>query len=76
MVLIGLLLKYLYNNILNRIFPNHVIRVSKKDLLNIKRIDFDYKISGIDLTNSSIDLSKLEYLSKRVFLYFGINCKI
>lgn len=67
MVLIGLLLKYLYNNILNQKFPNHVIRVSKKDLLNIKRMDFHYEISGINLTNSLIDLSKLEYLSKQTF---------
>lgn len=67
MVLICLLLKYFHENITTQQFPNHVIRVSKQDLLKIKRIDFEYNISRINLTNSSIDLSKLEYLSKQFF---------
>ena len=57
-VLIGLLLKYLIS------FPNHVIHVRKEDVLNIKSIDFMHIYSEVNLTSSTIDLSKLEDLSK------------
>ena len=68
MVLIGLLLKYFFENIQSLQFPNHFIRVSKQALLEIKGIIFKYNyIRAISLTNSSIDLSKLEYLSKQNF---------
>ena len=55
------------------------IHVFKQDILNIKRIEFQYcNIRGINLTNSSIDLSKLEELSKlfsiQILIYF--NCII
>ena len=68
MILIGLLLKYFHDNIKTQQFPNNVIRVSKQDLLKIKEINFEYNISAINLTNSSIDLSKLEYLCKQNFI--------
>ena len=74
MVPIGLLLKYLYDNITNKQFPNHFIRVSKQDLLTIKGIHFKYdNIRTINLTNSLIDLSKLEYLCKINFIYLVFN---
>jgi hypothetical protein len=59
MVLIGLLYESFLKNLSN--FPNHVIRVSKKDVLNIRSIHFEYAFSGVDLVNNSttIDLSKL-----------------
>ena len=70
MVLICLLIKCFHDNIKTQQFPNHLIRVSKQDLLKVKRIDFEYNnIRGINLTNSSIDLSKLEYLSNQTFTF-------
>ena len=70
MVLFGLLLKYLCDNITTKQFPNHFIRVSKQDLLIIKGIHFKYEnIIGINLSNSLIDLSKLEYLCKINFIF-------
>ena len=69
MVLICLLYKYFIDNLYS--FPNHVIRVWKKDVLNIKKnfrfdfFDFDHEYSEVNLTNSStIDLSKLVMLCK------------
>ena len=57
-VLIGLLYKYFIDNLYN--FPNHVIRVCKQDVLNIKTISFRHEFSEVNLTSSStIDLSKL-----------------
>lgn len=55
--------------------PKNLIHVFKQDILNIKRIEFQYfNIRGINLTNSSIDLSKLEELSKlfsiQLLIYF------
>jgi hypothetical protein len=69
MVLIGLLSKFFRENITTQRYPNHLIRVSKQDLLKIKRIDFkNNNIRAINLTNSLIDLSKLEYLSKKIYI--------
>ena len=65
MILIGLVYKYICLNVTTQKIPNNVIHVFKQDILNIKRIEFRYRnIIGINLTNSSIDLSKLEELSK------------
>ena len=63
MVLIGLLYKYFIDNLYN--FPNHIMRICKQDVLNIKIIYFDQKYSEVNLTSSSkIDLSKLLKLCK------------
>ena len=63
MVLISLLFKCFIDNLLN--FPDHVIQVSKQDVLKIKSIEFDRQYIGANLINSStIDLSKLVNLSK------------
>ena len=70
MVLIGLLYNTLIENVLN--FPNHVIRVRKQDVLNIKSINFRYNYSGVNLTYSSIDLSKLVKLSKSNILIYNL----
>ena len=64
MVLICLLNKNFFDNLNDQKLPLHFIHVSKRDVLKIERIDFDYSVSGINLTNSSIDLSKLLSLSK------------
>ena len=46
-------------------FPNHVIHVSKEDIIKIETIDFRHDYSAVNLTKSStIDLSKLVNLSK------------
>lgn len=71
MVFIGLIQKYFCHNIKTQKFPNNLIHVFKQDILNVKRIDFLCEnIIGINLTNSSIDLSKLEELSN---FYSNIN---
>ena len=61
MVLTCLLYKCFIDNLLN--FPNHVIHVSKQDVLNIQSIDFKHEYSVVNLISpSTIDLSKLEEL--------------
>ena len=64
MFLICLLYKNFCDNLNDQKLPSHVIHVYKQDITKIKRIDFCYSVSGINLTNSSIDLSKLLSLSK------------
>ena len=66
MVLIGLLYKCFIENLYN--FPNHFIRVCKRDVSNIESIVFGHEFIAADLTNSStIDLSKLSRLSEYLF---------
>jgi hypothetical protein len=66
MVLIGLLQKYLIENLQTEKYPSHVIRVRKQNVLNIKEINFSYNIIGVNLTDSSsIDLSNLGSLVKK-----------
>lgn len=71
MVFIGLIFKYICSCITTEKIPSNVINVSKHDLLDhisLKRIEFGYgNIIGVNLTDSSIDLSKLEYLSKLIY---------
>lgn len=63
MLLTGLLFKYFIVNLSN--FPNHVIHVSKQDVLNIQSIIFIHEYSAVNLTSSStFDLSKLVVLGK------------
>ena len=63
MYLIGLFYKQFRSNLYN--FSNHVIRVRKEDVLNIKSFFFVHQFSAVNLTSSSkIDLSKLVYLRK------------
>ena len=64
MVLISLLQRHFWLNLTDEKYPSHVIFVSKRDILNIKQINVPYFMSGIKLTCSSIDLSKLEHLSQ------------
>ena len=64
MVLIGLLYKSFIENLSN--FPSQVIHVSKQDVSNIESISFEYDFSAIELTNSTIDLSRLLLLSKLI----------
>lgn len=64
MVLTCLLYENFCDNLYHQNFPNQIIHVSKQDILKIKGIDYDYSVSGINFTNSSIDLSKLLSLSK------------
>ena len=65
MVLISLLVKCFVDNLFS--FRNHLIYFSKHDVLNIQSINFDNQYSRVNLTSSissTIDLSKLEVLSK------------
>lgn len=64
MVLIGLLYSRFIQN-LTSFPPKPIIRVSKREALNIKWIDYRYDFVGVNLTNSSIiDLSRLVSLCK------------
>ena len=64
MVLTVLLFKKFGTNLLSY-FPAHVINVRKQDVLKIESIYCYHKFVGVNLTSSStIDLSKLEKLSK------------
>ena len=72
MILIGLLNKYFCDNVNKNKFPNHVIHVFKNDVSKIEQIYVSLNISAIKLnSSSSIDLSKLTYLSmfKLVFTF-------
>lgn len=69
MVLIGLVYKHFFENLETQKLPNHVIQVRKKDLTNIQQISFKYTFNGVYLNSSSIDLTKLEKLSKLIFLF-------
>ena len=69
MVLIGLLQKHFFDNLKTQKFPNHVIIVRKKDLLNIKEIEC-YELKEVNISASkTTDLSNLEELSKFIHLY-------
>ena len=51
-------------------FPNHVIRVSKQAVSNIKLINFDHEYSEVNLTSSSIiDLSNLVTFCKFILTH-------
>ena len=69
-VLINLLLKYFLDNLSNEKYPNNVISVSKRDIVNIKEISYPLVVKRFKLNCSLIDLSKLERLSKhQIFEY-------
>ena len=70
MVLIGLLQNCFFINLQAKKFPSRVINVSKQDLLNIQRIDFNYinELIEVNLT-SSIELSNLETLGEHNLLF-------
>ena len=66
MVLIGLIQECFFEN-LNLESPNHLIRVSRTNLRNVKSISCYYVMNGVNLTYSSIDLPlKLEKLGKMI----------
>ena len=62
MVLIRLMFKSFRENLKFVKFPNHVIYFRKQEVSNIKGIEFIRNVSGLDLSCSSIDLSKLKRL--------------
>jgi hypothetical protein len=66
-ILIGLLYtRFIENLTSSKDFPpNHIIRVSKQEVLNIEGIDYEYDFIGVNLTNPSIIyLSNLVHLCK------------
>ena len=69
MVLIGLLERNFLENLSEEKCPNHLIFVSKRDVLNIQEIYLPIFIRGIKLTYPSIDLSKLEKICKQISLF-------
>ena len=79
MILIGLLYTRFIENLTSRskdFPPNHIIRVSKQEVLNIEVIDYEYDFIGVNLTNPSIiDLSNLVYLCKFVIFKSIYNSK-
>lgn len=64
MVIIGLLFKNFIENLSN--FPSQIIQVTKQDVSNIESISFEYDFRAVELTNSTIDLSRLRLLSKLI----------
>jgi hypothetical protein len=64
MVLINLIITKIEEYIETEKFPNQMVCVRKEDILDIQEINCSYSITGINLTSSTIDLSKLEELSK------------
>lgn len=66
MLLITLLFKYFYDNIVTVKYPNNVILVRKLDTLNIKKINVPRFVKSVKLSCDSIDLSKVESLSKNI----------
>jgi hypothetical protein len=70
MILIGLIQKYFFENMNNtQESPNHLIRVSRQDIFNIRHITTHYAMSGVNLTYCPIYLPlQLERLGKSIFL--------
>ena len=64
MVLIGLLYNKFIENMKD--IPNHIIEVRKQDVSNVRAIYFKHHYSAVNLNSltSTIDLSKLDDLSK------------
>ena len=67
MVLIGLIHECFFENLNNtQELPNHLIRVSRNNLLNVRSISCHYAMSGVNLTYSPAYLTlKLERLGKK-----------
>ena len=75
MVLIGLLQKQFFKNLKTEKFPSHMIISRKQDFLDIQEIVCNFRLGGVNLTSTSIDLSNLERLSKLTFiLNFNAIC--
>lgn len=74
MVLIGLLYEKFCDNFNYQKFPNHMIYVSKQEVLRIKGITFEYNLR-VYLTNSKslIDFSKQLTLSKLISNCYSNN---
>ena len=71
MVLIGLIHECFFGNInTTQEPPNHLIRVSRKDLLNVRSIICHYAMSGVNLKYSPNNFPlTLERLGKIYFLH-------
>ena len=63
MVLIRLIYGYFWDTLKIQLYPNHVISVTKQNILNVKEIEFPHLTRVVKLHCSSI-FSKLERLSK------------
>ena len=76
MVLISLIHECFFKNLNNtQKPPNHLIRVSRNDLINIRSIICHYAMSGVNLKYSPINLPlKLEKLGKMFFLFHIFYC--
>ena len=68
MVLIGLLFKCFIENLSS--FPNHVIHVSKQDVLNIESIEFKQGFSAVNITTSSSTMNCLNLKNYVIFIQF------
>ena len=64
MVLVNLIITKIEEYIKTEKFPNQSICIRKEDVLDIVGISFYFDFNGINLTSSTIDLSKLEKLRK------------
>ena len=73
MVLIRLMYKSFYENLKIEKFPNHVIYFHKQDVSNIKGIKFNKPVNRLDLSCSSIDLSKLKSLRNIKISFYYIE---
>ena len=69
MVLFRLMFKSFYENLIIDKLPNHMIYFHKQDVSNIKEINFFTNVTGLDLSCSSIDLSKLKTLCNIISLF-------
>ena len=74
MVLIGLLQMNFFDNLKTPKFPSHVIIVRKEDLLNFKEIDCRCLKEVNLFGDRTIDLSKLETLSKAYTFLYNNSC--
>ena len=72
MVLIGLINECFFENLNNTQEPsNHLIRVSRSHLLNVRSIYCHYAMSGVNLMYSPIYLPlKLEKLGKFILISY------
>lgn len=71
MILIGLIQKCFFENMNNtQESPNHLIRVSRQDIFNIRNITCHYAMGGVSLTYFPL---QLERLGKSILVNFHIQ---
>ena len=69
-ILIELVRKKFFKNLITKKFPSHVIRVRKRDILEFQKIVCNYDAIEVNLTSESIDLCNIWEICKITFIFY------